>query len=103
MPVRPEEVDAFVMATDTVDYMITHIDSVLGSPREKEYRHGDHDDYYFRVDCAGVLSKAERDDLRVIYVEAGWPIVQVYECAYDPGKTTVRLFRRTASKYTSTP
>ena len=102
MPISPKEVEAYVHSSDDVDAIIKFIDETLGSAREKYYRHGSWDDYFFHVDAVGQLTSLQKDELRRVYLNVGWPIVQVYTCQTDPGKTTVRLFVHQQSQFTHT-
>ena len=99
MPITPREVEAFMYSADEVDAAIKFIDNILGSTREKHYRHGDPNDYFYEIDVVGNLTTDHYKELKAAYVCAGWGNLQVKPCVRDSGKTTVRLFFNTRSKY----
>jgi hypothetical protein len=109
MPVSPEEVEAYVFSDDNVDRVIATIDKCLSSSDEKNYRYGggeSGDDYYYSFAIAATLSQAEMEQLRKVYVEAGWAAVQVRNAGKDngePGMLQVRIFRMDNSRYLAWP
>ena len=105
MPVTPEQVEAYVFADDNADRVIATIDKCLSSSDEKNYRYGggeSGDDYYYCFAIAATLSDSEIEELRKVYVDAGWAAVQVRnagENGGEPGMLQVRIFRKENSRY----
>lgn len=105
MPVTPQQVDAYVFSDDNTDRVIATIDRCLSSSNEKSYRYGGGDtgeDYYYSFAIAATLSEAEMEELRKVYLDAGWPVVQVRDAAQfggEPGMLQVRIFRKENSRY----
>ena len=105
MPVSPQEVEAYVFSDDNVDRVITAIDKCLSSSEEKNYRYGGGEsggDYYYSFAISATLSQTEMEQLRRVYVEAGWAAVQVRNAGNDsgePGMLQVRIFRMENSRF----
>ena len=105
MPVTPQEVEAYVFADDNADRVIAMIDKCLSSSDEKNYRYGGGDtgeDYYYCFAISAVLSESEMEELRKVYVDAGWAAVQVRNAESvggEPGMLQVRIFRKGNSRY----
>lgn len=98
MPVTPTELADLMFGSAVVNSTIKYIDDRLRS-NEEFYRHGVHGDYYYHINCVGVLSPHEQDAVAHAYRNAGWPAVQVRLSISDPGKTTVRLYFSSHSAY----
>lgn len=99
MPVSPRDVEPFVNSSDEVDFAIRFIDENLASYREKFYRHGEYDDSYYEIMVPYQLDDRQMKELRDVYVNVGWPVVQAYQALSDPGKAVIRLFFKGNSKY----
>lgn len=102
MPVSPKEVAAFVKSSTKVDEAYMVIDKILGSPEEKNYRHGDsdqstEDDYYYKIIIDFKLTEDEHQQLIEGYESAGWPVIHVVDLANN--KTMVKLFMNKYSKF----
>jgi hypothetical protein len=109
MPVSPQEVEAYVFSDDNVDRVIATIDKCLSSSDEKNYRYGggkSGGDYYYSFAISATLSKSEMEQLRKVYVEAGWAAVQVRNANKDSGELgmlQVRIFRMENSQFLAWP
>ena len=59
-------------------------------------------DYYYCFAIAATLSRTEMEQLRKVYLGAGWAAVQARnaeEVGGEPGMLQVRIFRRDNSRY----
>jgi hypothetical protein len=105
MPVTPQQVEAYVFSDDNADRVIATIDKCLSSSDEKSYRYGggeSGEDYYYSFAIAARLSESEMEELRKVYIDAGWAVVQVRNAGDyggEPGMLQVRIFRKENSRY----